>query len=255
MNKENILINSLRDLDLSGFDSTVYLTLFQKGQLSVTALARILKVERPTIYAALERLRQHGLLPAQRESFARLIAIESPSRIFDLLEERRIILRHHAEDLEDHLPLLLAEFVEKGRLSAFRLFEGRQQFLSVFEEALREAQEEILYYGNAQAFIDYVGLKYEKSWIRRRVSRSLKIRILVFRSILTEEFDRTDHKELRETRFLPLKGEFKSSFMVYGTKTLLWNPAAERAIVIDDLTITEMFKLIFELGWRSTKSS
>lgn len=230
--------------------------LLEKGPTSISALARLLSVERVTVYAALDRLKAKGLMTEGRESYSRTVRVEPPSRVLDLLEERRTELFYETKSLEDALPRLLAEYAAKGQLAAFRLFEGRKQFLAVFEEAPREAPGEILYYGDAQAFVDYVGIDYENHWVRKRVRRKVQLQMLVFSTnYIHERYKQIDLKELRETRYISGKPAFKSSFMVYGAKTLLWNPVAERAIVIDDPMLTDMFRWIFASEWDAAKRS
>lgn len=253
MNEEKI-IQSLSSLNVSEFDSKVYQTILANGNIGVSQLARILEVERVTVYAALERLQRHGLVPTNRPAYERTVTAEPPSRIFDLLEKRRTELFYQAKDLEDALPQLMAAYAAKGHNAAFRLFEGREQFLAVFEEAVREAENELSYYGDAIAFVDYVGVDYENRWVRKRVSKKIQLQMLVFKdSYVDERYVPIDKKELRETRFIADKAAFQSSFMVYGSKTLLWNPVAERAIVIDDPIVTELFRYLFTNEWKRAK--
>lgn len=245
------LLSSLLSLGVSSFDAQVYLTVFHKGNIGVSQLARLLNVERVTIYSSLERLQTTGLLPSNRQAYGRTIAVEPPSRIYDLLEKKRTELFYQAKDLEESLPRLMAEFAAKGHMSAFRLFEGRDQFLAVFEEAVREAKDELFYYGDAKSFVDYVGIDYENRWVRKRVSKRIQLQMLVFKdTFILDRYKAIDKKELRETRFITDKSVFQPSFMIYGSKVLLWNPIAERAIVIDDLLIAEMFRSIFKSQWK-----
>jgi sugar-specific transcriptional regulator TrmB len=253
MNYEQ-MSKALASLGLNQLDVNVYLTIFTKGKVGVSQLARLLEVERVTIYSALVRLQEYGLLPVERQPYERTVTVEPPSRIYALLEKKRTELFYQTKGLEDALPRLMAEYAAKGHLASFRLFEGREQFLAIFEEAVREAEKKLFYYGDAKSFVDYVGIDYENRWVRKRVAKRIKLQMLVFSDrYVIERYKLVDKKELRETRIIATKSAFQSSFMVYGTKTLLWNPVAERAVVIDDPLLTDMFRYLFTAQWKLAK--
>lgn len=252
MNENDALESSLELLGLYSFDRRVYLEIFKRGTRSVSELSRLLGVERPTIYASLERLQQKGLIP-QKHKFSRSISVESPQKLIAILEYEKSRFGEQKSLLEQSLPNLLAEYSAKNLPSVYKLFEGKRQFLTIFEESLREAKEEILYYGNAQQFIRYEGEEYEQEYITKRVEKGIFMKILVLESETTKELDFKDKEELRETRFLPKNNYYESSFMVYGAKTLLWNPVAERALVIEDKIITDMFRQMFNNAWEKAR--
>lgn len=253
--KYSSIQNALNLLGISDFDQKVYLVILRKGVIGVAALARELSVERPTAYSAIARLESIGLMAKQTERFGRGIKVEPPSRVLALLEKQKSLISGLEGRLENSLPDLMFEFATKTSASSFRLFEGRDQFLAVFEEILREATGEILYFGNVEQFVRYEGVEYEKGWIKRRMERKVSIReaVLKPKDIQILQIEKSNPKELRETRYLGDEFNFKSSFLIYGYKTLIWNTFAERAIVIDDPVVTEMFKQIFELAWNGAE--
>lgn len=244
-------------LGISDFDANVYLAALKKGSASISYLSRELQVERPTIYSSLERLESKNLIPSTRAPYMRTIDIEPPSRILSLLEKQKADLSQEENHLENIMPEVMASFAEKGRLSSFRLFEGREQFLTIFEESLKEADREILFYGNAAEFIRFEGLEYEKNWIKKRLRRNISIRMIIHPFDQNESelknIEKTDKKELRTTKYLLGDHPFKSSYMIYGFQTVLWNPTAERAVVLNDPVITEMFEQTFETLWKITQ--
>src|SRR3989344_4170283 len=252
MEKIVVLESSLRSLNVSGFDARVYLLCLKNGPLTITDIAYKLSVERATIYVALERLTDAGLIPKNRPS-TRGVQVEPPSKIVALLQAKQIDLAKDREQIEQAMPELLAEFSTKSKLSAFRLYEGRDQFLAVFEEVLREAKDEILYYGDAESFFKLEGAKYDKHWLKRRLRRKLPSRMLMLPSAVARTQGKSSKKLLRESRLLGKEAVFKGSIMIYGVKTVFWNPLAERAIVIEDSLITDMLRFTYELAWGKGK--
>lgn len=239
----------LRDLGVADLDIHLYLLLIKKGGQSVSSLSRQLKVERPTVYAAIERLQELSLIPPHKTPYTRRVIAESPRRVLALLEQKRTSLAQQQQGIETVLPDLLAEFSARTPTTAFRVFEGKEQFLTIFEEVLQEAKDEILYFGDAQSFINLEGLQYERAWIKKRIQKNIFFKMLVFETAVTHDFKKDDERERRETRFLPSAHTFTSSFMVYGNKVLLWSPVAVRAIVIEDSTIAPMFVQLFANSW------
>lgn len=250
MDNFNLLESALKSLSLSDFDISTYLLLVRNGPLPITKIARVLSVERPTVYAAIDRLESKGLIPKNRPKHTPHVPVEPPSKVVAMLERQRNELLHTQGLLEVVLPEIQAAYTAKSRQSAFRLFEGKDQFMTVFEEVLKEAQDEILYYGDAESFIRYEGEEYEKRWARRRIARNLSMRILIFKNELDRTLVGDDPRKLRSTRYISPGQNFQSSFMVYGGKTLLWNPIGERAIVLDDPIMTDMFRATFERLWK-----
>lgn len=252
---DTTLATSLNTLGITGLDQQIYLLLLEKGPLTISRLARHLNKERLTIYQAVERLQEAGLVPKGRPKYSRGVVIEPPSQVLALLEKQRTDLFYQAKQLESLLPQMSAQYAQKQRPAVFRLFEGRTQFLTVFEEALQEANGQIDYYGDTDAFVNYVGIPYEDRWVRKRVAKKIKIRMLVFRSDYVEKrYRERDKKELRQTRYITPPHRFGTSFMMYGYKTLLWNPTAERAIVLDDPALTEMYQHMFQREWLSSQA-
>ena len=248
-----LIKESLKLLGLSDFDRKTYLCILKKGHTNISSLAKELKVERPTVYSALDRLQSFSLIPGGKSPYSRTITAEPPSRVLDLIEKQKTLLESEGSQLEKIMPNLLAEFAEKSKVSAFRLFEGKEQFLAVFEESLREAKDEIIYAGDAKTFIEYEGQEYEDQWRAKRIRKKIPIRMLCFKDEITADMKKIDKKEIRETRFMPKESFFQSSFMIYSFKVVIWNPLADRAIVIDDKEVTVMFKQIFELLWKNAK--
>jgi sugar-specific transcriptional regulator TrmB len=248
MNNISLLESSLRSLNVADFDARLYLLLVKKGSMSVTDIAKVLSVERPTVYAALDRLTETGLLPKNRAG-TRGVQVEPPSKVAALLRAQKANLASEEERLNQALPELLADFAAKAKQSAFRLYEGRTQFLAVFEEVLKEATDEILFYGDAETFFKFEGAEYERQWLKRRVRRKLPIRMLMLPSDVARGYGKSSRRLLRESRLLGKNKAFQSSLLIYGSKTVLWNPTFERAIVIEDSLITDMFRYTFELTW------
>lgn len=253
MNNTQVLVASLQSLHIADFDSRLYVLLVKNGPMSITDIAKELAVERPTVYVALGRLIDVGLIP-KNHSATRGVQVEPPSKVAALLQAQRVNLAKEQEQIEQAMPELLSEFAAKAKQSAFRLYEGRIQFLAVFEEVLKEAKDEILFYGNAETFFKFEGADYEKQWLKRRVRRKLPIRMLMLPSDVAREQGKSNKKLMRESRLLGKEAIFKSSLMIYGIKTVLWNPLAERAIVIEDSLLTEMFRFTYELAWSRAKA-
>ncbi|OGD65355.1 hypothetical protein A2215_00220 [Candidatus Berkelbacteria bacterium RIFOXYA2_FULL_43_10] len=252
MNNDSKIKLALQSLNVNEFDQKVYASILNRGTTNVSSLARHFLVERPTIYSSLDRLQHFGLMP-KRQDYSRKISVEPPNMILALIEKQKNILQQVGAELERKMPEIMLEFSTKNHDSSFRMFEGREQFLAVFEEAIQEAKEEILFFGDVENFVSYEGVRTEKAWIKKRLSKKLSIRLLVKRPRDTEidRIERDDLGELRQTKYLLINFNCTSSFLIYGYKTLLWNTLADRAIVIGDPIITEMFKQIFEKLWKN----
>lgn len=250
MDNDSKIRLALQSLGVSEFDQKVYAIILDRGTTNVSSLARHFTVERPTVYGAIDRLQSLGLM-AKKQDYSRRVAVEPPCMILALIEKQKNILRQVGAELEQKMPEMMLEFSTKNRDSSYKMFEGREQFLAVFEEAIQEANDEILFFGDVENFVSYEGIKTEQTWIKKRLKKNVSIRLLVIKPKDEEitQIEKDDPTELRQTRYLPPQFNCTSSFMIYGHKTLLWNTLADRAIVVEDPIITEMFTQIFESLW------
>ena len=247
------IIKLLEELNIAGNEAKVYLACLELGPTTITKIARKAEVERATVYAILDRLKEKGLVSIEVKESDRHIQVESPEKLLMLSRHKKRTIEEKEHDFKEILPDLLASVNQRGKQPKVRFYEGKEQFMAVFDQALDEAKEKMYFFGAASIFVDLISYQFEKEWIKRRVRKKIHIDILVHKTPLTERFKIDDSKEMRTTRFLPSNMKFEASYLLWGNKIALWNPVVPLAIVIEDDIIVKMFKEMFLGLWGKAK--
>ena len=251
---ENELSSNLRmilaGLGLKGLDTEVYLTLLQKGSQTVSRLSEILGAERPTLYLALERLKNLGLLePYENLRRKTGVKIVSPARLIELWELKKQAAKEQAARLSNLLPQALRCYHRQKPRPTVDFSETKEEFIKVFDNILDEAAGEILFYGNAADVVKLVGKKYDAQWLKRRLKKKIPLKILTPPSPYINQWLENDKQLLRQTKKIVGKQQFTSSFILWGEKMALWEPRRPLAIVIENREIIAMFRHIFTALW------
>jgi HTH-type transcriptional regulator, sugar sensing transcriptional regulator len=243
--KSNLIKNCCSQLNIPDFESELYLLLIKQKEINITKLADILGVQRKRIYQGLELLEKAGMVNRTAEE----LEVELPLTLLDKLREKEDQTKKLAEDLNEYLPELdkLIHFLPNQTL--VKTYEGRYQFLRLFEEILREADKAISHFGSNDAIVEILGNVQADNWVKRRVGRKISTRELIFQSDFLEQRRNIDAKELREIKHLPKKMEVSASYLIYGSKVAIWNSVLPRIVVIDDKIIKNLMLINFNLIW------
>jgi HTH-type transcriptional regulator, sugar sensing transcriptional regulator len=243
--KSNLIKNCCSQLNIPDFESELYLLLIKQKEINITKLADVLGVQRKRVYQSLELLEKAGMVNRTAEE----IEVELPLTLLDKLREKEDQTKKLAEDLNEYLPELdkLIHFLPNQTL--VKTYEGRYQFLRLFEEILREAHGEISHFGSNDAIVEILGNVQADNWVKRRVGRTISTKELIFQSDFLEQRRNIDTKELREIKHLPKKMEVSASYLIYGSKVAIWNSVLPRVVVIDDKIIKNLMLNNFDLIW------
>ena len=245
------IFSSFASLGCNDMESQLYYDLLIKPELTITELAGDYGVHREKIYIAQQKLVDLGL--ASYPSSGKKIVLESPSKILNLLKQKKVQFSRSQKDFEDILPDLLPIYSSEKHDPVIKLYEGVDQFFAIFDQFIEEAKDEILCFVNPKHFHDIIGLDYLELWIKRRKAKDLSIRIISTYEDAQKYMLTTDNptEDLRDVRFLaPNNNSFKATFYVSGSRITVWNPLIPKAISIQDKVITDTFKFMFEQIWQ-----
>ncbi len=248
MNNDTV-IKLLDELGIRDNDAKVYLASLELGPTTITKIAHKAEVERATVYAILDRLKDKGLVTINVKESDRHIQVEAPDKLLILSKHKKRAIEEQEHKFKEILPDLLASVNQRGKQPKVRFYEGKEQFMQVFDASLEEAKQEMYFFGDAQLFVNFISWDYEKQWIKKRCKKNIFIYLLIHKSKLGEYFLKMDKEQLRETHFLPQNQKFESSFLLWNNKIALWNPVVPLAIVIEDEIIVKMFKEMFLGLW------
>jgi len=239
-------ITTLKDSGLTDNEAKVYLAALELGGSTVQELGKKSGVKRTTVYTIIEGLKQKGLLSQTKKGKKALFLAESPENLVSLSEKR-------CQLLKEALPELKSIYNVSGPKPKLRFYEGREGYLSVYENILKEKPKELLVIASYENFIKHVELDYEESWTKKRIKLGMKLRWLDFQTKKVEEKAAEGKKGLREVKYLPKEKRFTSTTFIYSDKIIIVSGKQKEflAIVIENQEFFEMFKQLFEMLWQN----
>lgn len=232
-------IDILKDIGLTDIEVNIYLVLLKEGSSLASEIAKKTGTHRRTIYDAIERLIEKGLVSYIKTNNRKYFEAVDPSRLSEILKEKEENVKSLIPELES-LRLIAKE--KKETL----FFRGKQALRSVFDDQIRVGKE-ILIFGdavNVNEILKYYFPRFDKE----RIEKNIHVRMI---------FDESARKNLRKIPLSKIKFIDKGyssgmSVYVYGDSTAIvsWsdNPSA---ILIKEKTISDGFRGYFEYVWNN----
>jgi sugar-specific transcriptional regulator TrmB len=123
MKKEHVF----EKLGLRQDEASIYSALLSSEPETVSGIAKLTGLHRPTIYRILPRLIERGLIAVVPHGKQKRFAAESPEKLKTLLDKV-------AGDLQGAIPELMRAFSSQHKKPVVKFLEGRNGIMSVFED-------------------------------------------------------------------------------------------------------------------------
>ena len=176
----------LESTGLTAAESKVYLMLLEQGASLAGVISRNTGIHRRSVYDAIERLVQKGLVSYIKQNNRKYFQAASPERFLEILKEKE-------ENIKSVLPeLKLLQQMSEGKNETL-FFRGRTALSTVFDDQI-EKEEDILVFGTTLKSFDYMKY-YFPHYDRKRVEKKIKVKL-----ILNEE-DRDLYLKLKKISF------------------------------------------------------
>lgn len=238
------ITNILEQLGLSDNEAKVYLAGLELGKATIQELSRKSGVKRTTVYVVMDGLKEKGVFSQTKKNAKTFFIAQDPENMVDLLEKR-------LQGFKTALPELKSIYNIAEAKPKVRFYEGREGYLSVYENILRERPKELLVIASYDDFKKHIDEDYEEDWTIRRIKQGTYLRWLDFETTLVKAKAIKGKKGLREVRFLPNEFKFTSTMFIYGDKVVLVSGKQRDfiAIVIENQEFSQMFRQFFEMLW------
>ena len=226
---------------LTKLESKVYLTLLDLGPSLAGIITRKSGIHRRSVYDALERLIQKGLIGYIVKNNRKYFEASNPDRLIELLKERE-------ETINKILPELKERYARTFEKSETLFFKGKNGLKTVFEDQL-SVKKEMLVLGASPLAKDI--LQYYFHWFdKRRVERKIKVKL-----IYNESERKTRKIKLAEIRYLPKEYHNPAAMNIYGDRVAIihWSKENPFVILIKDKEIADGYRSYFNLMWEIAK--
>ncbi len=244
---------ALGELGVSESEKQLYRLSVMLGPISVQELARQLGLQRPYVYTLIQNLREIGLASGASSKYLKTFVVESPSVVLELLRRKKSTIDNLSVNLAESMPKFLAEYRQGTAKTQVKFYEGRSNFIKLYDRILDEEGSETLYFGEAEYFLTLIGEIKLAHWIDRRIEKGVNVKTLMVDSLQAHNIP-SDRSQLRETRIITEDIKlFPASFQVFGRSIIFWQPHTPMAVVLEDEYIAQLMRGIFALLWERGK--
>lgn len=257
MDKSEI-IQQLTHLPWSKQDANMYLTLLHLGGQTAAVVATHIRRHRITVYHALERLTEKGIVESSLRKGAKYYTALAPEALLSKYktERRRVTSRLDIgiESLESLVPYLQKMEVRDDIGPQIQLFHGKDALKNIYQLSL-EASSMYAYYYQPWPVKDRKRLSLIDEWhTAQRVKHKIPVKILIPKTDEGVQFSALK-KELKETLVIPTSlFPFKDLTILTDDRMLIFSLADDMGVSIKSRYIAQNQRAIFELAWNGAKT-
>lgn len=227
----------------------VYLACLELGQANAQKIAKAAGVERTSVYALLDALKQEGLISATVKRKTKYFIPEPPQKLIDGWQNK-------VKALEKALPLFLSIYNTSNIKPKIRFYEDREGIKEIFKDTLNCQEKQLRNLSSAKDILELLGKTFIAHYIDQRVEKGVKIKSLRPHGKEPDYwYLKADNKEvLRTSRFLPKGISFNVVCLIYDNKVAVISSKKESfGFVIESREFSDLMKILYDLIWKMSK--
>lgn len=248
----------LETLGLTKKEADVYELLLKLGEVPAGQIIKESKLKRATVYKVLGSLEEKGLVTKKDVEKIIHFRPESPTQLTELAERQYKNLERAKDSLQTVIPELLSSYTLAVEKPIVTTFEGVEGLKKIYLDTLKEGKPIYAVLQTAEVNEELYQWLI-KSYAKQRTKLGITAKVIIASGKWSEEYQKTDKKELRETILVPSeKFPFKHEVDIYGDKVAFINYKKGEAligIIIKNKAIAETMKAWFDLAWAGSGGS
>lgn len=248
-------------LEMMGFRpdaASLYRHVLENGATTGGELARVTGMARATVYDALDKLTDQGLVKQSLYRGIKRYVAEPPSVLSQALTQQIDHLEQTRAGFEKILPMLEKRHAEHFVAPKFQLFEGPDAIRNLLNDMLLFRDLETRSFWPIKTTVETLSPAFFKDHNRRRIDNNLSVKAIwpQDRMIDTKKYpylgSGKDH--LRQIRIAPLEMDFAMGYWIYGTRIAFLSSKNEAVgFIIDSREMAHMMSVQHELIWKLSK--
>lgn len=242
---------TLSSLGLTSNNIKVYQALITLNTASITQIAEKTHIQRPVVYASIEKLHKLGLIAHVLMGKRRHWSVEHPRNLMNIVEAKKA-------ELTAILPQLEQEYQENVHEPRIRYYSGTQGLNTALEEILHSGTTTLYSMGPSIIVNEYQ--RQLKSFWQKRMQKKIEVKRLIS---LKEKETHTTHplfteieniKALRELRVAPEGFTFDMYVIITNDTVYYIAPKKEKRYILSiqseshHAMMLSMFKTIWNLS-------
>lgn len=257
------MVRHLQKIGLSEKSSRVYTALLEMGGAYPSRLAEVTKLNRSTVYKILLELSIKGLITEIERGKKLFYQIENPEKLIRYSRNQSEMAREAYEYTRNLIPELEGIFAINPNKPIIRYFNNPEGIVSIYEEMVSNKKKyEMVSFSHGQAFKNYLPAKSLYKFVKAKERFGITTRAIIPDTAENRKYDQEVFKGLKkkvwpDIRYVPKEVfPFEAEMTLYdNNKLAITKLGGEKLIglVIEDKLIHDMFKMIFELLWKSNQ--
>jgi HTH-type transcriptional regulator, sugar sensing transcriptional regulator len=255
MEKDNI--EKLINLGLQENEARVYLSLLELGKDNVTEISKRSNLNRTTGYDILERLCLLGIVNRSLMGKKKMYIAEPPSRLRQMIENKKNSLERSLRDLDETLPDLQLLYKKRELKPVIKIAEGVDAMRRMAYNEL-DADSDIYSIVNLKNYAEI----FDEMGAHRsleRFKKGIKEKCLSIHSDTAEAWYKKTYagkkkrEENTEYRWLPSDSKYSTAgeVAIYNDKVLviLSKTTENVAFEIESQSFADFLKIVFKMAW------
>lgn len=254
----------LISLGLSDKEAKLYLTLLEVGPNPVSSVARKAGITRTTAYAALETLKEKGLVSTIIRGGIQQFAPVQAKKLEAYAKRKREEAEKNYQQIKSILPKLNSLTGDLVMSPKVKYFEGIEGIKTIYNETLEVLKElpkknRIKYAYSSAPKVHSELRSFFDEYIKRRKKLGIRMHGIFPDSKECWEYLKNAKKHGAEARILPrdISLDFDSEITIYGNKFAVMSLKKDRlhGVIIESPEITSTQRLLFKIIWRASKKN
>lgn len=249
----DIVIQTLKSLDLSDKEIDVYLAILELGSVPASVIGKRTGIVRSTTQYTCQQLTQKGLLRSITRGNTFLYSAESPEKLVYLLDQQKKDLEVKEDNVKRIIGDLKKRMNPKILLPRVQFIEGEDNMISLYREMLDQKEPIYNAFLKRDNITDKFGRFMDRQFVPQRIQRGIRAFVLLNdESEGAEEALRTDKESKRVTLLVPTKDfPFDADIDLYGNKVAFYSYRKNdlTGVIIENQYIRSSMFSLFKMAW------
>lgn len=257
------IVDKLKRTGLEEKEAQIYGYLVETGGSFPSEIAEATKINRSTVYKTLGILSVRGLVGEVEKKKKLFYFPESPAKFLRAMKSKISFAEDAYKKASELVPELEGFFQSHDNKPRVTFYEGKEQVISAYMTQTLEKNYELLAFANTDALLAFMTPKILNDFIKLKEKNGIRARGIIPDTPTAKQFTETTHSGLKKSvvanaRYVshavfPFPGEI----IVYGKNKVFFAKFDEHApigVIIEDETIHNMMRMIFELAWKEAET-
>ncbi len=253
----------LKKSGLNDKEATIYMAVLELGTAFPSKIAEITKLNRSTVYKILMDLSVKGLITELERNKKICYQVERPQKLVSFARGQVQLAEDRLEQTKRIIPDIEGLFSILSQKPKVRFFDGLDGVLTVYEDHIIEKEPyEMVGYSNVEKLMKIFPQSFKKRYVTMKEKIGITSRGIFPSTKFNIDYSKTIYREI-DKKFWPKirivppeKFPFTGEITIYGKNKVSFVNFHEQiliGVIIEDKTIADMMRMIFELSWNGIK--